>query len=129
MPFNDEKVGGVGSGQVMRPVNLDKGPTIMERLADIRLSLRLFDAAASSVYDGSVSCLSGRTAMYRTVALLHEDFVKEFTEELWCPQCAPLAVPPPAAPANLPTVLLPLRMAPLLFSLEILWLRCKRVEH
>jgi hypothetical protein len=87
-PFNDDKMGGTGSNQIMRPCRMDVPPTTFERIGDMRLSSRMLEAAASTFYDGSVSCLSGRTALYhkRILAPL-ENFEKEFCNEYWL-KCA-----------------------------------------
>jgi cellulose synthase/poly-beta-1,6-N-acetylglucosamine synthase-like glycosyltransferase len=82
VPFNDPRMGGTGSNQIMRPNDLTKPPTVFERIADMRLSGRMLEAAASTFYDGSVSCLSGRTALYHK-RILTDSFAQEFTEEKW----------------------------------------------
>ena len=82
-PFSDdERMGGVGSNQVMRPCDPFSPPTAYERVADLRLSGRMMEACASTYYDGSVSCLSGRTAVYAT-AIFDETFEREFVDETW----------------------------------------------
>jgi hypothetical protein len=82
VPFNDPRMGGAGSNQIMRPNDLMRPPTVYERIADMRLSGRMLEAAASSFYDGSVSCLSGRTALYHK-RILTDSFPQDFTEEKW----------------------------------------------
>jgi hypothetical protein len=82
VPFNDPRMGGTGSNQIMRPNDLTRPPTVFERIADMRLSGRMLEAAASTFYDGSVSCLSGRTALYHK-RILTDSFNQEFTEEMW----------------------------------------------
>lgn len=82
VPFNDPKMGGTGSSQIMRPNDLTKPPTMYERIADMRLSGRMLEACASTFYDGSVSCLSGRTALYHK-RIINDNFPQEFTGELW----------------------------------------------
>lgn len=82
-PFSgDDRLGGVGSNQVMRPCDLQNAPTAFERIADLRLSGRMMEACASTVFDGSVSCLSGRTAVYHT-KIFDETFESEFVGETW----------------------------------------------
>lgn len=82
VPFNDDRMGGTGSSQIMRPNDLTKPPTVYERIADMRLSGRMLEACASTFYDGSVSCLSGRTALYHK-RVITDNFPQEFTGELW----------------------------------------------
>lgn len=87
-PFDDPNMGGVGSSQIMRPNDLTRPPTVFERIADMRLSGRMLEAAASTFYDGSVSCLSGRTALYHK-RILTDNFPDQFCNELWWNKCAP----------------------------------------
>jgi cellulose synthase/poly-beta-1,6-N-acetylglucosamine synthase-like glycosyltransferase len=66
MPFEDPKMGGVGTRQFMVPTD-GKRATVWERLADVLLDLRYTAEVPATVALGSaVSCLSGRTAAYRT---------------------------------------------------------------
>lgn len=82
-PFSgDEKLGGAGSNQVMRPCDLQNVATAYERIADLRLSGRMMEACATTVFDGSVSCLSGRTAIYHR-KIFDETFESEFINESW----------------------------------------------
>ncbi|KAJ1554349.1 hypothetical protein HK096_003970 [Nowakowskiella sp. JEL0078] len=74
-------IGGVGSSQVMRPVG--KIATMWERLAGMRLSLRMVEVAASCAIDHGVSCISGRSAAYLTHLLQSKEFMHEFTNEMW----------------------------------------------
>ena len=77
-------MGGTGSNQIMRPCRMDVPPTAFERIGDMRLSSRMLEAAASTFYDGSVSCLSGRTALYHKRILEPlEEFEREFCNEYW----------------------------------------------
>lgn len=79
MPFKDPKIGGVGTRQNMYPTDGVK-PTIWERMADIFLDIRYTDEVpATTVLGRAVSCLSGRTAAYRTELLqgLREPFLNE----------------------------------------------------
>jgi len=83
-PFNDDKMGGTGSNQIMRPCRMDLPPTTFERIGDMRLSTRMLEAAASTFYDGSVSCLSGRTALYhKRILEPMANFEGEFCNEYW----------------------------------------------
>jgi cellulose synthase/poly-beta-1,6-N-acetylglucosamine synthase-like glycosyltransferase len=79
MPFVDPKIGGVGTRQNMYPSDGRK-PTLWERLADIYLDIRYADEVpATTRWGRAVSCLSGRTAAYRTELLqsLREPFLNE----------------------------------------------------
>ncbi|MGH8975270.1 MAG: glycosyltransferase [Acidimicrobiia bacterium] len=74
-PFADPSMGGVGTRQnVWRPAGL------WQRVTDMFLDYRYFDENAAQTRMGrAVSCLSGRTAVYRRKLLLeHED---EFMSE------------------------------------------------
>jgi hyaluronan synthase len=77
-PFADEQIGGVGTRQ---SVYGTKG--FLARITDMFLDHRYFDENASQSYLGrAVSCLSGRTAVYRRQLLLdvEHDFM---TETFW----------------------------------------------
>jgi hyaluronan synthase len=79
MPFADPQIGGVGTRQFMHPTD-GKRPTLWERLADIYLDIRYSDEVpATTRWGRAVSCLSGRTAAYRTELLqsLREPFLNE----------------------------------------------------
>src|SRR5690242_9758217 len=79
MPFADPTIGGVGTRQHMYPTNGAR-PTLWERLADIYLDIRYADEVpATTRWGRAVSCLSGRTAAYRTRLLqgLREPFLNE----------------------------------------------------
>ncbi len=79
MPFADPKIGGVGTRQHMMPTN-GKSPTLWERMSDILLDLRYTAEVPATVAMGNaVSCLSGRTAAYRTDLVKHlcEPFLNE----------------------------------------------------
>ncbi|KAL3895816.1 MAG: hypothetical protein SGCHY_004471, partial [Lobulomycetales sp.] len=81
-PFSDDQMGGVGTSQRALPKN--KSFTVWEIIAAFRLSLRNIEITASTFIDGGVTCLSGRTAAYRTSILRDPDFQWEFTNEYWC---------------------------------------------
>ena len=76
-PFADPDIAGVGTRQnVLNPT------TVWERLNDFYLDYRYFDeAAAQTVVGKAVSCLSGRTAVYRRRVLLQ--ISDEFMNERW----------------------------------------------
>jgi hyaluronan synthase len=79
MPFADPKIGGVGTRQHMTPSN-GKSATLWERMSDILLDLRYTAETPATVAMGqAVSCLSGRTAAYRTdlVKRLSDRFLNE----------------------------------------------------
>jgi hyaluronan synthase len=74
-PFADTQVGGVGTRQ-----NVAAPRSIWEHLNDMYLDYRYFDEIASQTVVGrAVSCLSGRTAVYRRELLLRhsERFMNE----------------------------------------------------
>ncbi len=74
-PFADPKVGGVGTRQnVWRPAGL------WQRVTDMYLDYRYFDENSAQTRMGrAVSCLSGRTAVYRRQLLLQHE--QAFLEE------------------------------------------------
>ena len=79
MPFADPQIGGVGTRQNMYPTDGAR-PTLWERIADIYLDIRYADEVpATTRWGRAVSCLSGRTAAYRTRPLqrLREAFLNE----------------------------------------------------
>jgi cellulose synthase/poly-beta-1,6-N-acetylglucosamine synthase-like glycosyltransferase len=75
MPFADPTVGGVSTRQnVYNPVGF------LQRVNDMYLDYRYFDEnAAQTVMGRAISCLSGRTAVYRRELLLDvaDDFMSE----------------------------------------------------
>ena len=86
MPFADPQIGGVGTRQHMYPTDGVR-PTIWERLADIYLDIRYSDEVpATTRWGRAVSCLSGRTAAYRTTLLqrLREPFLHETFNGMPC---------------------------------------------
>jgi Glycosyltransferases, probably involved in cell wall biogenesis len=79
MPFADPSVGGVGTRQIMYPSDGERA-FLWERIADYYLDIRYHDEVpASTIIGRAVSCLSGRTAAYRTKLLqeLEEPFLNE----------------------------------------------------
>ncbi len=79
MPFVDPHIGGVGTRQNMYPTDGWR-PTVWERIADIYLDIRYADEVpATTRWGRAVSCLSGRTAAYRTRLLqsMREAFLNE----------------------------------------------------
>jgi glycosyltransferase involved in cell wall biosynthesis len=74
-PFADPAIGGVGTRQ-----NVWKPKGMWQNAADMYLDYRYFDEiAAQSVAGQAVSCLSGRTAVYRRELLVahEEEFLNE----------------------------------------------------
>ncbi|GAA2274525.1 hypothetical protein GCM10010145_51880 [Streptomyces ruber] len=74
-PFADPRVGGVGTRQ-----NVYNPKGFLQRVNDMFLDYRYFDEnAAQTVMGRAVSCLSGRTAVYRRELLLEisDDFMQE----------------------------------------------------
>jgi cellulose synthase/poly-beta-1,6-N-acetylglucosamine synthase-like glycosyltransferase len=80
-PFDDDKMGGVGSRQEMTAV--EGYPTFWEVIADFRLTMRMIETSATTFVDGGMSCLSGRTAVYRREILLDPEFEEAFVNEKW----------------------------------------------
>jgi cellulose synthase/poly-beta-1,6-N-acetylglucosamine synthase-like glycosyltransferase len=81
-PFVDSGIGGVGTRQkVYRPRGF------LARITDMFLDHRYFDENASQTYLGqAVSCLSGRTAIYRRALLM--EIEDEFMDEtFWGVPC------------------------------------------
>lgn len=86
MPFADPAIGGVGTRQHMYPTN-GAAPTLWERLADIYLDIRYSDEVpATTRWGRAVSCLSGRTAAYRTRLLqsMRDAFLNETFMGMQC---------------------------------------------
>jgi cellulose synthase/poly-beta-1,6-N-acetylglucosamine synthase-like glycosyltransferase len=75
VPFKDPAVGGVGTRQ-----NVYEPHGLWQNAADLYLDYRYYDEiAAQSTVGQAVSCLSGRTAIYRRELLLQfeDDFLNE----------------------------------------------------
>lgn len=78
-PFNhNDKIAGVGCEHRARYTNPFDVQMI---LADIRLSVRMLELFATSVVDKGASCISGRTACYKTSYIQQEQFYEEFLNE------------------------------------------------
>jgi hyaluronan synthase len=74
-PFADPRIGGVGTRQ-----NVYNPRGFLQRVNDMFLDYRYFDENASQTVMGrAVSCLSGRTAIYRRALLLEisDEFMRE----------------------------------------------------
>ena len=78
--FEEERVGGVGTCQRLRRA---ERPNIWTFLGAIYLERRNFEISATTHLDGGISCLSGRTAAYRTHILQDPAFMYGFTHEYW----------------------------------------------
>lgn len=84
-PFEDHSVGAVGTCQrVRRNENLGLFPRCWEYLGACYIERRNFEIKATSNIDGGMSCLSGRTAAFRTGILQDESFIKGYCNEQWC---------------------------------------------
>jgi cellulose synthase/poly-beta-1,6-N-acetylglucosamine synthase-like glycosyltransferase len=81
-PFQDPEVGGVGTRQ-----NVYKPHGLWQNVADLYLDYRYYDEiAGQSALGQAVSCLSGRTAVYRRHLLLEyeEQFLNETFRGIQC---------------------------------------------
>lgn len=77
-PFADPRIGGVGTRQ-----SVYRGRGLLSRITEMFLDHRYFDENACQTYMGrAVSCLSGRTAVYRRAALLWIE--RDFMTETFC---------------------------------------------
>lgn len=80
LPFSlDERCGGVGCKQVMRPKG--KRTDIFEAVSDMRLAARYIEIRATTAVDKCCSCISGRTMAFRTNIIQNEDFYNFFLNE------------------------------------------------
>ena len=80
--FKNADIGGVGTLQFAR-LPRDRTATVWETLAAQRLRRRNLSIMKSNGLDGSVTCLSGRTAAYRASILKNKSFLQSFTNDLW----------------------------------------------
>ncbi|KAF1981516.1 glycosyltransferase family 2 protein, partial [Aulographum hederae CBS 113979] len=92
-PFEDPRVGGIGTRQYIIPP-FPSAPTksstearadwsIYHHLASRRIVRRNRQISASNFLDGGVTCLSGRTAVYRSSILKDPAFLHAFTHDFW----------------------------------------------
>ena len=83
--FEAKEVGGVGTRQraYLADEELGRTSSIWQRLADSRLLKRNRNQAAMNYLDGGVTCLSGRTAAYRSKIVKSPLFRQCFTRDLW----------------------------------------------
>jgi cellulose synthase/poly-beta-1,6-N-acetylglucosamine synthase-like glycosyltransferase len=77
--YENDLVGGCGTLQRVR--GKGKYRTVTEVMADMRLSMRYREVKATTYMGGYASCISGRTASYRTCVLRREGFRKFFLED------------------------------------------------
>lgn len=80
-PFEIPKVGAVGTSQSAIPDG--NIMTVWEIFASYRLTMRNLEIASTSYIDSGVSCLSGRTAVYRTCIIQDPAFSDAFLHEYW----------------------------------------------
>ena len=57
--------------------------SLFQVIADCRLTMRMIETSATTFVDGGMSCLSGRTAVYRTSILKDPEFQDQFQNETW----------------------------------------------
>ncbi|KAK4129656.1 glycosyltransferase family 2 protein [Parathielavia appendiculata] len=83
-PFEDDKMGGVGTCQrVKRVTDGDATTRIFNWLGAAYIERRNFEISATHNMDGGTSCMSGRTGAYRTEILKSYDFLGNFKNEKW----------------------------------------------
>lgn len=79
-PFERPNVGGAGTCQRLHRA---ERPNMWDFLGALYLERRNFEISATTHIDGGISCLSGRTAAYRTQILQDPAFMTGFTNEFW----------------------------------------------
>ncbi|KAH8770891.1 polysaccharide synthase [Diaporthe sp. PMI_573] len=83
-PFEDPKIGGVGTCQrVRREWNADLKTRIFNWLGAAYIERRNFEISATHNIDGGTSCMSGRTGAYRSEILQSAEFLDGFQREKW----------------------------------------------
>ncbi|OAA46961.1 hypothetical protein NOR_02597 [Metarhizium rileyi] len=83
-PFEDDKMGGVGTCQRVRRVrNGSWSVLVYNWLGAAYIQRRNFEISATHHIDGGTSCMSGRTGAYRSEILKSHDFLEEFKNEKW----------------------------------------------
>ncbi|KAI5865729.1 glycosyltransferase family 2 protein [Durotheca rogersii] len=83
-PFEDPKIGGVGTCQrVRRERNGSWSTCIFNWLGAAYIERRNFEISATHNIDGGTSCMSGRTGAYRSEILSSHDFLEGFKTERW----------------------------------------------
>jgi cellulose synthase/poly-beta-1,6-N-acetylglucosamine synthase-like glycosyltransferase len=83
-PFEDPKIGGVGTCQrVRREWDAPLSTRLWNWLGAAYIERRNFEISATHNMDGGTSCMSGRTGAYRTEILSSHDFLHGFKNEKW----------------------------------------------
>ncbi|KAI2467085.1 glycosyltransferase family 2 protein [Annulohypoxylon bovei var. microspora] len=83
-PFEDPKIGGVGTCQrVRREPSGSVSTQIFNWLGAAYIERRNFEISATHNVDGGTSCMSGRTGAYRSEILSSHDFLEGFKTERW----------------------------------------------
>ncbi|KAK3938919.1 Hyaluronan synthase [Diplogelasinospora grovesii] len=82
-PFEDERMGGVGTCQRVKRVSGDLTTRIFNWLGAAYIERRNFEISATHNIDGGTSCMSGRTGAYRTEILKSYGFLEGFKQEKW----------------------------------------------
>ncbi|KAK8036861.1 hypothetical protein PG994_015358 [Apiospora phragmitis] len=83
-PFEDPKIGGVGTCQrVRRERTASWCDNIWNWLGAAYIERRNFETSATHNMDGGTSCMSGRTGAYRSEILSSDDFLDGFQRERW----------------------------------------------
>jgi cellulose synthase/poly-beta-1,6-N-acetylglucosamine synthase-like glycosyltransferase len=82
-PFEDDKMGGVGTCQRVKRVGGDLQTRLYNWLGAAYIERRNFEISATHNIDGGTSCMSGRTGAYRTEILKSYDFLGGFKNEKW----------------------------------------------
>jgi hypothetical protein len=83
-PFEDPKIGGVGTCQrVRREWDADFSTRIWNWLGAAYIERRNFEISATHNMDGGTSCMSGRTGAYRSEILSSHEFLHGFRNEKW----------------------------------------------
>jgi cellulose synthase/poly-beta-1,6-N-acetylglucosamine synthase-like glycosyltransferase len=82
-PFEDDKIGGVGTCQRVKRVDGDVVTRIFNWLGAAYIERRNFEISATHNIDGGTSCMSGRTGAYRTEILKSYNFLGSFKNEKW----------------------------------------------
>ncbi|KAK4658438.1 Type 2 glycosyltransferase [Podospora pseudocomata] len=82
-PFEDDRMGGVGTCQRVKRVGGDLTTRIFNWLGAAYIERRNFEISATHNIDGGTSCMSGRTGAYRTEILKSYDFLGGFKNEKW----------------------------------------------
>lgn len=83
-PFEDPKIGGVGTCQrVRREPDGSLSTRVFNWLGAAYIERRNFEISATHNIDGGTSCMSGRTGAYRSNILQSYEFLDGFKTERW----------------------------------------------